>query len=206
MTEALYEFAYMKACSAHPHTRITANVQAVYEAHRLYVKRLEKIIQKLVHESSAEGDVFLKIYKKQQNATHMKDTAAVEEFYLSALSQADTSNPFFLSTSIALESRHCNFEANADCIMAALKKGEQQTSSVPAARIVALNFEGTSLQRDLRKLLKDMVFQNPLELVGLNDKQLLKTICRNPVCTGTTSSEQVTMNLSSVRLIFFVFM
>ena len=95
MTEALYEFAYMKACSSHPHTRITANVQAVYEAHRLYVKRLEKIIQKLVHESSAEGDVHLKIYTKQQNATHMKDTAAVEEFYLSALSQAETSNLFF---------------------------------------------------------------------------------------------------------------
>ena len=100
MTEALYEFAYMKACSAHPHTRITANVQAVYEAHRLYVKRLEKIIQKLVHESSAEGDVHLKIYKKQQNATHMKDTTAFEEFYHSALSQVESANTIFFSRAL----------------------------------------------------------------------------------------------------------
>ena len=95
MTEALYEFAYMKAYSAQPYTRISVNAQAVYEAHRLYIKRLEKIVQKHVQEPSAEGDVLLKIYKNQQNATHMKDTTAVEEFYLSALSQAETSNPFF---------------------------------------------------------------------------------------------------------------
>ena len=119
MTEALYECPFMKACSAQPYMRISANVQAYYEAYRSYVKELEIIIQKLVQEPSAEGDVLLDSYRNQQSVTHMRDTTAVEEFYHTALSQAESANTIFLFTTIHLESRHCNFKVNADSIMAA---------------------------------------------------------------------------------------
>jgi hypothetical protein len=95
MTEAKYTEAYKKACSAQPNSRISSTVQAVYEAHRFNVKRLEHIIQKLVLKPSAEGDVLLRHYRNQQNVTHMMSTTTVEEFYVLAISQSDSASPIF---------------------------------------------------------------------------------------------------------------
>ena len=203
MTEAKYTEAYKKACSAQPNSRISSTVQAVYEAHRFDVKRLEHIIQKLVLKPSAEEDVLLRHYRNQQNVTHMMSTTTVEEFYVLAISQSDSASPIFLSTLVSLESRNCSFEITADSIMSDFLKNEQQPSSGPI-RIVGLLFEGTNLQRDLRIQIKNMLLKDPLQFVGLNDEQLVKVICRSPVYSGTTSAEQVILNLSFAELINYL--
>jgi hypothetical protein len=87
--------------------------------------------------------------------------------------------------------------------MADFLKNEQQPSSGPI-RIVGLLFEGTNLQRDLRIQIKNMLLKDPLQFVGLNDEQLLKAICSSPVYSGTTSAEQVILNLSFAELINYL--
>jgi hypothetical protein len=88
--------------------------------------------------------------------------------------------------------------------MADFMNNEQQPSSGPI-RIVGLLFEGTNLQRDLRIQIKNMLLKDPLQFVGLNDEQSLKAICSSPVYSGTTSAEQVILNLSFAELINYLF-
>ena len=205
MTASLYSEAFSKACTTFENEpNVLKPVKAVYDAHLLHVTRVELKVQELKKEPpSAQKEAALNSFKHQQDVSHMKTSVSVEEFYRTALSQAETSVSMFmfLSTSVALESRMSFFEMQKEILLATSKKSEEGTSRAPL-RIVKLLFEGTSTQHELKSLIRLWIPQNPIKFVGMSEEQFLQEICSYPWKTNSSASEKVLECFLSFPLCF----
>ena len=203
MTAAQYSEAFGEACSVRFEPTNLPLVRAVHDAHILHLKRVEVNVEELKKERpSKQKEAALRLYKHQQDMSHMKTPSSVQEYYRTALLQTPESVSMFMSTSLALESRLSYLEMQKDVLLATLTKCEPVPSRAPL-RIVKLLFEGTSTQHELKCLIKTWVSQNLVKFVGMSEEQFLQEICSYPWRTSGTPSEKVTLIFSISLLILF---
>ena len=144
----------------------------------------------LQDQPSVQGEAILRSYKLQQDMSHMKSSESIEDYYRTALIQPEASFQIFVTTSVALESRQINFEMQKEILQAALKKSVPSTPRGPL-RIVKLLFEGTSIQHELKNLVRKMTLQNPVQFVGDGEDRFLQNVCSVAWSTNSTATEKV---------------
>ena len=190
MTSDLYRAAFEKARLVRHEPLNDAGVRAVFDAHLLHVRHVESHVNLLQEQLSGQGEGVLRSYQLQQDMPHMKTSESVEDYYRTALSQPEASFQIFVTTTVALESRQINFEMQKELLQAALKKSVPSTPRGPL-RIVKLLFEGTSIQHELKNLVRKMTLQNPVQFVGDGEDQFLQKVCSVPWSTNSTATEKV---------------
>lgn len=192
MTKESYGIAYEKASSTRHDPANSVVVRPVYEAHLLHLARVHAQLIDLQKHGSFERATLLHTYRRQQEMSHMKTEESVEEFYRTCLAQGDASTASaFLSTSIALESRQSNFELQKEILLATMKKVSSSQQAQGPLKIVALLFENTSTQHELKSLIRLWIFQNPFRFLWLNDSQFLFEICNLEWLSKSTPKEKV---------------
>ena len=189
MTSEAYLAAFEKACLVRHEPLNVPSVRAFFDAHHLHVKHVQHHVNLLKQQPSEQTKAILLSYKQQQDMCHMKTAESVEEYYRTALSQPGVSFQVYAFTSVALESRQIQFEIQKE-LRLATEKQRVLTSRAPL-RIVSLLFEGTSIQAQLKMLIKTMVFQNPVQFVGLSEEHFLLKICSVPWITQISASDKV---------------
>ena len=196
MTTERYALAYGRACSTTQERDNLFAVRPVFEAHLRQLARVEMYVQQLKSINSKEGETELWTYKIRQECSHMCNEDTVEEFYTTALAQRDGAVSNFMSFSVLLESQQCTFELQKETLLATLKKGTAPHSQAPL-KIVALLFENTSTQHELKSLIRLWCLQNPLRFIELNDEEFLVEICSLEWQSQSTPAEKV-------RFLFFI--
>jgi hypothetical protein len=190
MTLERYSSAYERACSTTQERDSLVAVRPVFEAHLRHLARVETIVKQVKSYNSKEGETELWTYKIQQESSHMCNEETVEEFYKTALAQRDGTASNFLSVSLLLERRQCTLEIQKETLFATMKKITAPQSQAPL-RIVALLFENTSTQHELKSLIRLWSLQNPLRFIELTDEEFLVEICSSEWQCQSTPAEKV---------------
>ena len=190
MASDLCHAAFEKTCLVRHEPLNDAAVRAVFDAHLLHVRHVESHVKLLQEQLSGQGGGVLRSYQLQQDMSHMKTSESVEDYYRTALSQPEASLQIFVTTTVALESRQINFEMQKELLQAALKKSVPSNPRGPL-RIVKLLFEGTSIQHELKILVRKMTLQNPVQFVGDGEDQFLQKMCSVAWSTNSSATEKV---------------
>jgi hypothetical protein len=190
MTLERYSTAYERACASTQERDNRVAVRPVFEAHLRHLARVETLVKQLKSYNSKEGETELWTYKMQQESSHMCNEVTVEEFYKTALAQRDGTVSNFMSVSLLLESRQCTFEIQKETLLATMKKSTALQSQAPL-KIVALLFENTSTQHELKSLIRMWSLQNPLRFIELNDEAFLLEVCSSEWQSQSSAAEKV---------------
>lgn len=190
MTLEVYRSAFLKACLTRHDPSVMSVIRPYFEAHCLHVARIESQVKTIQANSCKENETVLRTYRVQQQSSHMHTERSVEEFYCTALEQIAGEVSIFMSVNLALESRQSSFELQKEVLLTTMKKGISTMSHAPL-KIVALVFENTSTQHELKGLIKIWLYQNALRFNGLNEAQFLKAIVSLDWSSASSPDEKV---------------